>query len=374
MNDIKKFLFDLHDFDEESLAKKRKAKAPPPPPTFSEAEIEAARAEAYQKGRIAGIDEERRSLNQKINDTVSGFQAQFASLLAQENARNTRFVDDTIALVLDALEKAFPVIYNAGKGDEMEAFLKSQITAHIKTPSIEVRVNPAMKAEIEARMDTLLTRMSLSGRWTVMPDENVPEGHCKILWASGGAEWTPMQLHRTILDFFKNQIAPDYAPYVAPDSTPVADPAPAPEAEHGVTNAETTPAPATAFDIDMRDAPAGPAAGAQVHLAKTEALSEAPIETAPAGPQPVAFEEIPTDDAAMPHASPDPEPQDEPEGMERVPHEGAMPVTEREKPPVIDVADEDHDDDDAENTDKTGKPSDYMSGLTDFGDDEPPAQ
>ncbi|GEM_PF-2697072 len=225
MNDIKKFLFDLHDFDEESLARKRKAAEAPKPPSFSEAELESARAQAYQKGRIAGIDEERKSINQRVADTIAGFQIQFDTLYAQEEGRNTRFVDDSIALVLDSLQKAFPTLFEASKIDELEAFLKNHIAGHIKTPMLDIRVHPSLKDEINKRMAEILAHSPLSGDWSVSGDSAIQPGHCKILWAHGGAEWVPMALHHTILAFFKEQLGANYEPYIAPPA-PMAAPAP----------------------------------------------------------------------------------------------------------------------------------------------------
>jgi flagellar assembly protein FliH len=41
---------------------------PPPPPTYSESELEAARARAFEEGRAAGAREERQTLNQESAD------------------------------------------------------------------------------------------------------------------------------------------------------------------------------------------------------------------------------------------------------------------------------------------------------------------
>lgn len=212
MSDLEKFYFNLHDFDEDAMAKKKLEEETPPPPTFSEEELEAAKAEAYQKGRLDGIDEERKSINQRAHDTIVAYQQGFNQLFNAENMRNQRFAEDCTALCFDALERVFPLLFEGTKNEEFKAFIQEHLQQHIKSSRIIIRVHPNLLEDVQGRMDEALANIPLEGRWTLTEDPQVLEGQCQIQWENGGVIWHPVDLQHEILQFFKDHLPEGFEP------------------------------------------------------------------------------------------------------------------------------------------------------------------
>lgn len=209
MSDIKKFMFDLNDFDEEAIAKKKEEEENAPP-TFSEEELDAARAEGFQKGKLSGIDEERASLNQQILNTMQAFKPHITELLSNEELRNKRFVDDSIAISLDALRKVFPEIYNIAHLEALKTYLKNALSEQQKISRLIIYVHPDTEKDISKYIDETFPVIDAEKKIIVKANPDLAIGHAHIQWEHGGAIWTPLQLHDKILTDIASFLPPDY--------------------------------------------------------------------------------------------------------------------------------------------------------------------
>lgn len=211
MNDIKKFMFDLNDFDDDAIAKKQEEEENILP-SFSEEELEAARAEGYQKGRIAGIDEERASLTQHIQNTMQSLVPNIQQLLAQEEQRSARFVDDSIALTHDALEKLFPQLHQKTHLDALKTYLKQTLTEQYKWTKLIISVHPDTEKEIANYIAQSFATENSEIRIIVQSGADTPLGHAHIQWDHGGALWTPLKLQEAVLENLISFLPDDYKP------------------------------------------------------------------------------------------------------------------------------------------------------------------
>lgn len=208
MTDIKKFLFDLNDFDEEAIAKELEEQEPELP-SFSEEELEAAKAESYQKGRLAGIDEERQSILQKTHDLLTTLPAAFNDILSREQTRTEQFTDDAIAMTLDALEKSFPSIYDATHLTELKNALKEHITQNLRHGKLVIFVENEIAEDIEQHISSLQLEKA-EHQIQVRPSSDLPKGHAKIEWEHGGALWSPLEIQEIILQTFTEHLPDHY--------------------------------------------------------------------------------------------------------------------------------------------------------------------
>ena len=71
----------------EPAAERAAAEAEPPPPTYSEAELEAARAEGMAAGREAGQQEALQSCEQRAGELLAGVTQQLDQLVAERGLR-----------------------------------------------------------------------------------------------------------------------------------------------------------------------------------------------------------------------------------------------------------------------------------------------
>jgi hypothetical protein len=202
-------MFDLNDFDEEAIAKKKEEEENAPP-TFSAEELDAARAEGFQKGKVSGIDEERASLNQQILNTLQALKPHITELLINEEHRNKRFVDDSIAISLDALKKVFPEIYKAAHLEALKTYLKTTLTEQQKLTRLIIFVHPDTEKDISKYIDETFPALDTEKKILVKANPDLALGHAHIQWEHGGAIWTPLQLHDKILKDIATFLPPDY--------------------------------------------------------------------------------------------------------------------------------------------------------------------
>lgn len=155
------------------------------PPTFSAAELEAARAEAFQAGSSASATECAAADHAAIRQVVSAIAAQFAAaredLLHQAEQSAT-----TIArLLLGALGTMLPELTARYGEAELQAVIRAVHPGLFKEPGVIVRVNPchadATAGEV-ARLDP-----DLASRLRIVPADAVPRGDVRITWRNGGA-------------------------------------------------------------------------------------------------------------------------------------------------------------------------------------------
>jgi hypothetical protein len=214
VSDLKKFLFDLNDFDEEAVAKKL-AEEEPPLPSFSEEELEQEKAEAFQKGRLNGIDEERNNILEKTHNTLTDFPRALNDLLAQETQRQEQFINDSIAMTLDALKKSFPNIYDLSHVNDLKTALTKYLKHEIDGNSLLITVNEELRKPIEEHIQQL--GVDNADKIQVKGAKDLASGHMNIKWDHGGAIWSPTNIHEKIIDILQTNIGEDYAPTLRED-------------------------------------------------------------------------------------------------------------------------------------------------------------
>jgi len=193
----KKFLFDLHNFDEdESMKDKEEKNTVPPPPTFSMEDMETARRQSFEQGKEEGIRVTKESIEQRVELLIQSLDQNFTALDAQEEIRNKKFVDDSVSVIYKALQVCLPALL-AGAAAESE--IKAALTAFFATSgnsSMQYRVfvNPAMCDNVTHYAKKLHANLSIEA------DENLSISESRIEWASGKAEWFPDKIAACILE------------------------------------------------------------------------------------------------------------------------------------------------------------------------------
>lgn len=179
----RKFFFDLNDFD----APEVKPDAPPPPPTYSQDEIEAARLTAQEQGRQKGLNEAAASREQKITHLVQQISTQFATLFAAEQERESRYEEEVISLVLQALDRLFPSLTERiGPYETQQAITRVLKTAADQS-EITIRVAPDFVADVEAVIAPIRNKDINPPSFHIVPDDTLDAGDCRLLWQDGGA-------------------------------------------------------------------------------------------------------------------------------------------------------------------------------------------
>lgn len=184
MPDSRKFMFDRHIFDEPDVEEEEDL--PPPPPTFSEEELEAARAMAYDKGRRDGLAEEKESQNTRAANLLETIVKSLPQIFAAESLREKTYEREAVALALAAFRTVFPFLESRHGLSEAESVIRAVLEDVEGRSEIAVDLHPDSVESIELHLKTVAERLE-HVRITVRPDERLKPGDCRLSWKDGGA-------------------------------------------------------------------------------------------------------------------------------------------------------------------------------------------
>ena len=183
-NSTKKFLFDVHNFDEGE--KEDEVEAPPPPPVFSQEELAAAKNEAYQQGKKDGFGEAQASFEKQVLDLLGTIRTNFNVLFDEEERRGRSFEKETVQLAYTIFAKAFPALNERFGLDEVRSVLQKVLETVREQPEIMIEVPSAYAEAIQRHIDGIL-RHDSSPHCIVRGSDVLSAGQCRMAWQNGTA-------------------------------------------------------------------------------------------------------------------------------------------------------------------------------------------
>lgn len=195
-NSTKKFMFDINDFGEEALRKKREALRRP---TFSQDEMEASRLTGYEQGHAAGLKEAINSQESQIRDLMQQIVIAADHLAQNENARLATFIDQATLLTAQALAKTAPALLDILSNEQIVAFVRNVFESQSKNQTLSIHVAPEREAEVKTRLEAIAKTMRRNGNWSIAADSTLNNLQCRIEWTGGGADWDPLVVSQTLL-------------------------------------------------------------------------------------------------------------------------------------------------------------------------------
>lgn len=170
---------------------------PPPPGRFYPfEEIEALKAQAAEEGRLKGAAEGREaswqeamnSIEKQNSDTLGLISTQLRELIpiAQQTAQ-TAF-SSALEFSMAVCRKVLPALAEKHALEEISALLEKNFHFLKEEPKITVRLNPAVVERMKPHIAEIVKKESYGGKVSVIRDDSIPEGDCRIEWKNGGLE------------------------------------------------------------------------------------------------------------------------------------------------------------------------------------------
>lgn len=199
MSDSKKFLFDLHYFDDNNVMHAAEdPNAPPPAPTFNEEELEQAKKEAYEAGKKDGEEAALTSIQEKTVASVQSIQQSLSGLFDREQDRFDMLESGLINVLSKVIAKLYPSLAPTLGFAELREFLRHKLTDLRKMPHVDITLHPDMAPLVDEELSKLKDRLAAQGSWTILEDETIALAACEITWKNGGADWNPDQIYAFI--------------------------------------------------------------------------------------------------------------------------------------------------------------------------------
>jgi flagellar assembly protein FliH len=184
---------------------------PPPPPAITEADVAAARADAYAEGHRNGLAQAQAD-RAEVSRQMLGVIAGRLDATRAEAAQAVEEQADAVArLLLGTLATMLPALCARHGAGEVAALARAVLPALAREPRVTIRVSPHVLAAVEqelARLDP-----ELHGLVSLVPTDAVAPGDVRIAWQDGAAVRDAASLWREVAE----ALAPlDLLPAAAP--------------------------------------------------------------------------------------------------------------------------------------------------------------
>lgn len=174
------------------------AAPPPPPPTFSEAELAAARDEAFAAGREDGIRQAAEAVGQQIADTLLRLMEHLDQLFARQASAAEVAATEAAAVAVAITRKVLPVLAGRGAVEEVSGLIGQAMELARDEPRVIIRVAESLREPLAGHIQALTEGRGFRGEVVLTGDPAMAPGDCAVDWSAGGAERDSAALWRQI--------------------------------------------------------------------------------------------------------------------------------------------------------------------------------
>lgn len=200
-----KFLFDLNNFDEPE--EEEIDEDLPPPPTYYDEDLDKARKEGYQQGKLDGVIESEKKREEFVAKILETISKEVPALFHNEQARYDVFESEVVVLSKALIEAIFPVLSNSFVLHEITSLIKDVMETHESEAEIVVEIHPEYQDDIQQQIQEHVNTNFIHGTITVKPNPKLSEGNCFIKWAHGGAFRDTQAIAERVLTEMKDILA-----------------------------------------------------------------------------------------------------------------------------------------------------------------------
>lgn len=179
----RKFTFDQH-FDDAPAAARAHTAAPKTKKFYTPEEVEAVRAEAYERGRgsLEAIAAQAQSL--ALGQIAEGAMTALGALDAM--AAEARAM--ALRTALAAARRIAGVALDRFPLDVVEETVAHCLAQAAQEPRIVVRVAERLAEPLKARLTALADEAGFAGRVVVAAEPRLAAADCRLEWSDGGVE------------------------------------------------------------------------------------------------------------------------------------------------------------------------------------------
>ena len=200
-----KFLFDLNNFDEPE--EEEIEEDLPPPPTYYDEDLDKARQEGYQQGKLDGVIESEKKREEFVAKILETISKEVPALFHNEQARYDVFESEVVVLSKALIEAIFPTLADSFALHEITSLIKDVMETHEGEAEIIVEIHPEYQEDIQQQIQEHVNVNFIQGTITVKPNPKLSEGNCFIKWAHGGAFRDTQAITERVLTEMKDILA-----------------------------------------------------------------------------------------------------------------------------------------------------------------------
>ena len=199
MGTATKFQFNRK-FDEQPRVEERDvcAEEAPPQPTFFEADLAAAGAEGFDRGREAGKKEALNGIENALAETLAVIGEQLAAMSARHSEAWAACQRHALALSISITRKIVPELARKSALETIQQRITDALPRLVDEPRVVIRVPNEILDPLRDRIEKIAVDAGFDGHCILLSETGLTGPDCCIEWADGGAEYDSKRLWRSI--------------------------------------------------------------------------------------------------------------------------------------------------------------------------------
>lgn len=162
--------------------------AEPPAPTYSEEELQAAKAQAWQEGHDTGLSDALAQREARLDEILEGLSAQIGGLHVHQDVANERLSLELTETALQLVRRLMPS-YSAAYGlDEVRSVLAECMERLTPDSRLTVSVSEENYALLKPHLEAIAARSGFEGRLTIVADPSLEPADIQARWDGGGMD------------------------------------------------------------------------------------------------------------------------------------------------------------------------------------------
>ena len=159
-----------------------------PPKTYSETDIAAARKEGFDEGKKLGANEILNTNEKILIDTLDAIANDIAIIQLEQKEVNQEISVNAARLAFAIVSKFFPKLNEQTAIDEINSVVTTVLGRLLGDLDIIIKVNPSISSELSDKLGSQSHQNSNEKKLSVISEEKIDVGDCKIEWLNGSAE------------------------------------------------------------------------------------------------------------------------------------------------------------------------------------------
>lgn len=155
---------------------------------YTESEVAALKAEAFEQGRQEGQSQSQQGLETAAAETMTTISAQLEHLMSSHESKMNVLKQEAASLALTIASKFAPALIERAPEAEVKKLIEDCLVDLQDEPRIVIRANEEVCENISQKIDEITSRSAFQGNLILLPDETRHAGDCRVEWADGGTE------------------------------------------------------------------------------------------------------------------------------------------------------------------------------------------
>ncbi len=183
-----RFLFDTDFGPDPSSPGVAKNRVKREEPIYTESDVIALKAEAFEQGQREGQSQSHQGLEATVSETMTAISAQLGHLLSSHEAKITILKQEAANLALSIASKFAPALIELAPETEVKKLIEDCLVDLHDEPRIVIRANEEVCEKISGNIDEITSRSAFQGNLILLPDKTRHASDCRVEWADGGTE------------------------------------------------------------------------------------------------------------------------------------------------------------------------------------------